>query len=579
MTSTLLGPNGKPISSSMFAKAKKSHPLIGEIAVPWAGQQEMPVRFPLENTLQFDTSRLTLNDFRMMREHYQINSSITILTFLLHQVEWKVECDNIKVAKHCEDNLRRIWTRLVRALSQAFWAGFSPNALQWENDTGNGKLVITKVKDLRPEDCSVNWKEINGVSSRKPGQVARKVKIYDGISRPGNPDIPVDNSLWYPLLMENGSFYGKKLLKAAFQPWFFSSLIHMYSNRYFERYGEPVIVSRAPFDEKIDIGSGQEIQGNILMAGLNNMVRNGASVTLPNQRAQNGLDGVGNYDYTMEYLESQMRGADFERYLTRLDQEISLALFTPLLMMNTADGGSFNLGVVHTQMYLGMINAIAGDWKEYIDKYVLAPMARMNFGRNAKLPSWEFRHLGKTDSELVRSVLSALLTGGNGDMGVKVDLEELGQEIGLTLTEVELVREPPATEPADDGDGKDPAADKEKKRDTRVGRPERAQRGKGTDKKSSVSLSMADRISAQFIKALRDDVSPVDFTPQPGHQKQLAEFMEPREIEAFERDMIDAVWAMYEVELASDAPLESEIRATIRRLVDTVMGGRDAGKN
>lgn len=565
MTSTILGPNGKPISTSMYAKKGVKSPLVGEITAPWVGQPQKPVRFPFENSLQFDTSVLTLNDYRIMREHYQINSSITILTFLLHQVEWKVECDNIKIAKHCEDNLRTIWTRLVRALSQAFWAGFSPNALQWENDLGSGRLVITKVKDLRPEDCRVNWKEVTGVQPRAQNTPPRKVKIYDGISQPGHPNIPVENSLWYPMLMENGDFYGKKLLKAAFQPWFFSSLIHFYSNRYFERFGEPVIVSRAPFDEKIDIG-GSEIQGNILMAGLNNMVRNGSSVTLPNTRAMNGLDGVNNYEYTMEYLESQMRGADFERYLTRLDQEISLALFTPLLMMNTADGGSFNLGVVHTQMYLGMINAIAGDWKEYIDKYVLAPMARYNFGSNAKLPTWNFRHLGKTDSELVRSVMSALLTGGNGDMGVKVDLGELGQEIGLTLTEVEKIVEPPAGAP-DVGQGANPSGGDEPKRDTRVGRPERARRGKGTNKPSSVALSMADRVSAQFIKALREDVDPEFFSPQLGHHRQMAEFMSAEEIEEFEEGMALALDAFYEMEFHDDAPLESEIRVRIRNLL------------
>lgn len=567
---TILGPNGQPISSSSYARNKGSRPLVGEITAPWAGAVSAPVRFPLENSLQFDTSRLTLNDYRIMREHYQINSSITILTFLLHQVEWKIECDNIKIAKHCEDNLERIWTRLVRALSQAFWAGFSPNALQWENE--GHRTVITKVKDLRPEDCRVNWKEINGVSRLKDNQKPRKVKVYDGITQPGNPDIPVDNSLWYPLLMENGDFYGKKLLKAAFQPWFFSSLIHFYSNRYFERFGEPVLVSRAPYDDKVDVG-GQSIPGNVLMAGLSNMVRNGASVTLPNNRALNGLDGVANYEYTMEYLESQMRGADFERYLTRLDQEISLALFTPLLMMNTADGGSFNLGVVHTQMYLGMINAIAGDWKEYIDKYVLAPMARVNFGPNAKLPKWKFRHLGKTDSETVRSVLSAVLSGGNGDKAVKVDLGELGQEIGLSFTEVEKVMEPPAGEP-DVGQGApaDAADPAKKRRDTRVGRPEREKRGKGTEKPGSVKLSMVDRVTAQFVKAIREDVSPVDFTPQPGHHRQLSEFLSAAEVDEFMRATISTVSALYEIESASDAPLESEIRDSIDKIVALNLG-------
>lgn len=572
---SLLGPNGKPISSRQFAKDRAKSPLIGEMSAPWAGHGRAPARFPLENSLQFDTSRLTLNDYRIMRDHYQVNSSLTVLTFMLHQLEWKIECDSIKVAKHVEDNLGAIWTRLVRALSQAFVFGFSPNVLQWENDPGSGKMILSKIKDMTPESSRVNWKEVSGVSQRDPNTPVPKVKVYDGIKVAGYPDIPKENTLWYPLLMEEGDYYGKKLLKAAFQPWFFSSLIHFYSNRYFERFGEPVIVSRAPYDDKIDV-NGAEIQGNVLMAGLNEMVRNGASVTLPNTKAMNGLDGVANYEYTMEYLESQMRGADFERYLTRLDQEISLALFTPLLMMNTADGGSFNLGVVHTQMYLGMLNAVAGDWKEYIDRYVLAPMAIHNFGPNAKLPKIKFRKLGATKDETVRTILAALLRDGNGDTGVKVDLEELGQEVGLTLEEIELVTEreaaaaPAAPSPSDPVPAP-PAPGKAKARtDTRVGRPEREQRGKGTEKKG-VALSMAHRVSGQFIKQIRDNVPVTEFSVDLGYRRKAAEVMDATELRHFERLAAETLGVYYGIQTASAEPLESEIRSAVEGIISASM--------
>jgi hypothetical protein len=52
-----------------------------------------------------------------------------------------------------------------------------------------------------------------------------------------------------------------------------------------------------------------------------------------------------------------MRGADFERYMTRLDEEMSIGLFTPILLLRTADVGSYNLGQGHMQIYLWMLNA------------------------------------------------------------------------------------------------------------------------------------------------------------------------------------------------------------------------------
>lgn len=508
-----------------MAKARK--PQVGEIGGSWSAGISTPrATGPMNNQLQFDTSRLTLDDYTVMADHYQINSSLTVLSFMLHQLEWKVEDDSPARAAHYTENLEAIWTRLVRALSQGFTYGFSPNALQWENERGGSKLIITKVKDLAPQECRPKWRQVDSAARPAGGGRAPKVNVYDGIIHHGNPDIPVPNSLWYPLLKRNGGMYGRKLLNAAFQPWFFSNLVHMFSNRYFERFGEPTLVSRAPFDEEIEVG-GKQIQGNVLMNSLSQMVRNGAAVTLPNTRAMNGMDGVANYEYTMEYMESMMRGADFERYLTRLDQEISLALFTPLLMMNSTEGGSFNLGVIHTQMYLSMLNAVAGDWAEYIDRYVLAPMAIHNYGPNAKLPKWKFRRLGQTKEETVRTILNSLLNNGNGEQLVKVDLEDLGQEIGLTLSEVDQTVEPRAAE--DGGAGyKDPKVKKDgagdaggrprKKRDERVGRPEREGTGKGAEKKG-VAMSIADRVSAQFARARKDGAA--ELIPDLGHLRQL----------------------------------------------------------
>lgn len=571
----LLGPKGDPISSGVSKHAKpKGFPIMGEVAAPWTGLRNGDLRFPIENSLQFDTSKLTLADYRMMKDHYQINSSLTILSFMLHQIEWRVECDDIKIAKFCEDNLREVWTRLIRAISQAFWAGYSPCVLQWENDNVTGKTRLTKIKDLRPEDCRVHWKEVPGKSSNKvsmpgggvissttPRSLTPKVRIFDGIDAAGYPVIPVSNSFWFPLLMENGNYYGRKILNSAFQPWFFSNLIHYYANRYFERYGEPTIVARAPFDEKIDVGGGSSIQGNILMANMANRIRSGGSAILPNTRAMNGLDGANNFEYTLEYLESQMRGADFERYLTRFDQEISLALFTPLLMMNTGDSGaSFNLGIVHTNMYDNMVAAVGGDGGEYINKYILAPMARFNFGPNAKLPKWKFRKPGKVKEETLRTIILSLINNGNGDKSVKINLDEVGQELGMTLEEIERVQEPapaPAAGPDQQPDGDKAGSDQ------RTTRPKRTPRGKGQDKPAPKALAaqIAERIAGQFVRQLREEVAIPVFDV--GHSRALAAALDEEGAIAFVAQLQSWVADYYDQELHEESPLESRIRSVL----------------
>lgn len=441
--STLFGPKGEPISSSMFKKADP--PKTGEAFGTWAGQNDnLYLNLPGGGALQFNLDNLTLTDYRNMTDHYQVNASLAVLTFMLHQMDWQIECDNKKIADHATANMLTIWTRLVRALSQSFWAGYSPNVLQWEN-RANGEpfLDLTKVKDLRPEDCAVHWKDVEGWAP--PGRVKPKLKVYDGIDQLGSPyTIPVENSLWYPLLMQNGNHYGRKLLRPAYVPYFFSQLMHLFSNRYFERFGEPVPIGRAPYDDEIEVpgagdAPGKMVKGPALMSQILQNLRSRSTVVMPSGKQ---LDGDGNptqyYEYAIEYLESQMRGADFERYLMRLDEEISLALFTPLLVIRTADVGSYNLGVGHMAIYLNMLNAIAGDMKEYIDKYVLWPMAKYNFSEKAPRPTIKFRKLGKENVDTMRAVLQALLQNGTA----APDLDELSQIVGLTLKEKQALTEP-----------------------------------------------------------------------------------------------------------------------------------------
>jgi hypothetical protein len=500
----LLAP-ATPAADSNHKKA--TPPKLGEAFAPqWQGVDRSYATMPGGGIIQFDLSRLTLSDFRMMRDHYQINASLSVLTFMMHQLDWRIECDNAKIKKHCEDNMRVMWTRLVRALSQAFWAGYSPSVLQWENDLAGKTIQLTKIKDLVPEDCEINWKTIDGWAP--PGKPKPGIKVYDGIKQYGAGwPIPPENTLWYPLLMENGDWYGRKLLRPAFSSWFFSIIIHLFSNRYFERFGEPLPVGRAPYDETMQV-NGKSVQGTEVMLGILQNLRSRGSVVLPNERS--GTPGHEEYDYTLEYLESQMRGADFERYLTRLDEEISLSLFTPLLMLRTADVGSYNLGTTHAQVYMQMLNAMAGDWAEYIDGYILNRMVDINFSPTSPRARIVFRKLGDDKIEMVKSMLQQMLASNT----VKPDLVELGDIAGLTLTEVKGVTQgDPADKPAEDPEG-DPAGDPADEGDTAGGETQSARK---------IATAMHRRIQAQITKANQNGTLGNGFVADLGYRRQLVD--------------------------------------------------------
>lgn len=498
----LLGPDGQPISSKDFGNKKVAPPALGERYGAWAGEEVRLLQLPGGGAIAFDLRNLTLTDYRQMKDHYQINSSLAVLTFMMHQMEWHIECDDKKQGDMIEENLHEVWSRLVRAMSQALWAGYSPNVLQWENDVQGKRIVLTKIKDLLPEDCMVKWDEVSG-KAEAPNSVPPKFKVYGGIRQFGAPKpIPVENSFWYPLLMENGNYYGKQLLKSAFQPWFFSTLMHLFANRYYERFGEPVPVGRAPFEDEVTVG-GTTMKGNVLMGQILQQLRNRSIVVLPNEKTQFGDETTLDHDYQIEYLESQMRGADFERYMTRLDEEMSLAMFTPILMMRTADVGSYNLGQQHTQVYQWMLNAFSGDWSEYINKYIIRPLNLYNSNKtNPPVARIKFAKMGKMSKELLQAIITQLMT----DQKLKFDVTQIGEAAGLTLEEVETVTAPPEQDPA-------PAPQQDGNSQNNVS---------GDDATRTGAMITA-RIGGQVAKAFREGTFGVSFSPKMGYRRQFEE--------------------------------------------------------
>jgi len=526
---TLLGPDGLPAANYAERKTgrpKNPKPLIGEISAGWQDAETSYLRLPGGGQLYFDTSQLTLGDFRRMSEHPQIASSLYALTFMLHQMEWELVGSSAKIRNHCDENLNQVWTRLIRSMGSAFTFGFSPNATQWENQTGNSRLWLNKIKDLVPEECTVNWKYVDGATIPGADGVKKpKVPIFDGIKQYGKHTVPVTNSFWYPLLMKNGDYRGTRILRAAFQPWYFSNLIKMFANQYYERFGSPLPVGRAPYDEDINIGTADQPNmqpGNKVMAQIIKALRNRSAVVLPNQRSQDGLNGTKTFDYELEYLESQMRGVEFERILQRYDEEMSLALFTPLLLMRTAEGGGYNQGIGHTQVFLWMLNAIAADGAEYIDRYILAPMTRYNFGANAEPPQIKFRKMGTAQQETLRAIVQALLNQNK----IKVDVAELGAHIGLEIEEVKEITQP-LDQPAVD-DLTDPTNTNPPQKDKRTGRPERL---KNDDKPNvsnpkAVTKQITARVSQQVVKAFATKSYTKDWAPSLGYHRQLVEALE-----------------------------------------------------
>jgi hypothetical protein len=124
---TLLDHRGQPINPADYKKAPP--PKLGEAFGAWSGPDIQYRHLPGGSIVQFDLSKLTIHDFRAMRDHYQVNASTSVLSFMLHQSDYTIECEDKKIAAHCQENIDEMWTQINRATSTAIWAGYGPSVL------------------------------------------------------------------------------------------------------------------------------------------------------------------------------------------------------------------------------------------------------------------------------------------------------------------------------------------------------------------------------------------------------------------------------------------------------------------
>ena len=126
------------------------------------GADDRPAQSPV---LMFDLSRLTWLDYAEMRWHPQVNASLSLITFMLHQMDWHIESEDKKAAALVEENLRLIWTQLVRGICRRptgpgtrrwCWSGRTPTTTRSSSPRSR---ISTPV---RPRSTGRKWSPLTG---------------------------------------------------------------------------------------------------------------------------------------------------------------------------------------------------------------------------------------------------------------------------------------------------------------------------------------------------------------------------------------------------------------------------------
>ncbi len=359
-----------------------------------------------------DLSRLPLYYYDQMSNDYQIKANLQIISLTLQQIDWWIDCDNKKIAQVLQEALLRIWNHTLRTFSKAYIFGYSPAEKVYMEHPKLG-LIYKEIRDLKPSSCTIDVDKKDGSFNGFTQEAQNGRTIH----------IEPDYALWYPFMMENGDWYGQKILKSCYKPWFYSEVLHIFMNYYYERHGKPPVVGYCPEGQTEDENGVAHSNQDYMIDVLRDL-RYNSQMAIPSTR-----DEKGNREWEIEFLEAQSKGIDFDLALKRYDMEKTRAMFSGDLVFSGGSGGSYALGQVQDNNLKIMMNSFIEDMKTYIDKFLIDKLRVLNFGENSPEATFGYRKLEKMDLEAMSGILRTMVSQGSAIP----DLSELSTILGITI--------------------------------------------------------------------------------------------------------------------------------------------------
>ena len=328
---------------------------------------------------------------------------------------WWIDAESDEVRDAVTELMRPLVRPLFRSCLNAVEFGHQAHEKVWElRDVGGSTFyAYKKLKDLEPGTFELLEND-NG--------------HYAGLRQPHmeNPIGP-EKTFVMTLDREWGNLYGRGRLDAAYEPWYWASIIYMFANRYFERKADPVVKAYGPPEMRLNPETGTEEH---TLDSLNNTLaslRSSGSITLPDER-----DEHGNRRWDVEYMLDDQRGEMFRMYLEHLDAKKLRAMFVPERSL-TQDGnvGSHAAAQQYADTFLLMESGLLQDIVGQVNEFVIRPLVEVNFGPAAR-ESVAFRTSGI--SRQSEDILADILR-------LSIEAEANGGRIAELIDQVKLLEQ------------------------------------------------------------------------------------------------------------------------------------------
>lgn len=343
-------------------------------------------------------TNLTPHLIKKMRRHHQIISGLIVQSLPLVRAEWSIECDDDDVREELTAWYRTISFNVHRGMTRALPNGYAPHEVVWDvrPDLG-GRIYPTEIRELPAETCKPLVDELGDFAGFTQ-QHAGKTHDFDPLY-----------ALWITEGREEGDYYGRSILTGALEPWQDYAAFRAFHGRMLERFGEPVVIARAPAGKTIvnkaeieRIVAENAAAGRVstdpdyvtppapvlvdnldaaLEVGTN--LRHHSAIALPSGLLTAGDGKSVGYAWQLEFLEASAgHGEDFLSALAAVDKRIGRAMFVPDLLTTNGDGdGSVAnaLGQTHKSVWTESVEGRLDDYSRQITDQLVTPARVLNF--------------------------------------------------------------------------------------------------------------------------------------------------------------------------------------------------------
>jgi len=337
---------------------------------------------------------------KKMRKDPQIALALAAIKAPIVAMDWSVESESAEVRAFVKAVLAPLRRKLVRASLEAVDFGFQAFekiyeirdvSVSDEDAASEGRpqvftfprsVVLADLKDIDPEQVRIE-------ASSADGSYAGFTQTLDG----EKVFVPARKSFIFTVGRRWGNLYGTSRIDAAYEVWHWCNIMYNFSNRYFERKGDPVIKGRAPAEARLD-ADGREVNTIEEAGRVIGNLRAGGTAVFPDER-----DEFGNLRWDFEYMLDDKRGDQFLDYITHLQTLKLRGVLVPERVLTQDNAtGSYAMARAHTDTFLLSEEILANDLIDHINRYIVGDLVALNFGPDA--PRASVTHLGLGASEL-----------------------------------------------------------------------------------------------------------------------------------------------------------------------------------